>query len=110
MSYTVTEDETPLLTASLDAVSTENQHHLRYLDITVRVGTPKLDNYRVVQGERARFTSGSIIPIDDVGPAINRKLWLDTDRTYHLAARRLIEIKSNKEVQLQQGEDSDDFS
>ncbi len=110
MSYTVTEDETQLLTASLGAVSTENQHHLRYLDITVRVGTPKLDNYRVVQGERARFTSGAIIPIDDVGPAISRKLWLDTDRTYRLAARRLIEIKSNKEVQLQQSEDSDDFS
>jgi TldD protein len=110
MSYTVTDDETQLLTASLGAVSTQNQHHLRYLDITVRVGNAKLDNYRVVQGERARFTSGAIIPIDDVGPAINRKLWLETDRTYRLAARRLIEIKSNQEVQLKQGEDSDDFS
>ncbi len=110
MSYTVTDDETQLLTASQGAISTENQHHLRYLDVTVRVGSAKLDNYRVLKGERARFTSGSVIPLDDVGPAISRKLWLETDRTYRLASRRLIEIKSNQEVQLKQGEDSDDFS
>ena len=110
MSYTVTESETQVLSASLGAIVTENKHHLRSLDITVRVGSPKLDNYRVMKGERVRFTAGSLMPLDDVASSIDRRLWLDTDRTYRLAARRLIEIKSNQEVQVQQGEDSDDFS
>jgi predicted Zn-dependent protease len=88
----------------------QNKRHLRYLDVTVRVGNPKLDNYHVVKGERGRFTSGSVIPLDNVAPAINRRLWLETDRTYRLAARRLIEIKSAQEVQVQPGQDSDDFS
>ena len=110
MSYTVTDDETEVLAASLGAVVNQNKRHLRYLDVTVRVGSPKLDNYHVVKGERARFTSGAVIPLDDVGPAIDRRLWLETDHTYRLAARRLIEIKSNQQVQLQPGQDSDDFS
>ncbi len=110
MSYTVTDDETEVLTASLGAVVNQNQRHLRYLDVTVRVGSPKLDNYHVVKGERARFTSGSIIPLDNVAPSIDRRLWLETDRTYRLAARRLIEIKSNEQVRVQPGEESDDFS
>lgn len=110
MSYTVTDDETEVLTASLGAVVNQNKRELRYLDVTVRVGSPKLDNYHVVKGERARFTSGSVIPLDNVAPAIDRRLWLETDQTYRLAARRLIEIKSNQQVQVQPGQDSDDFS
>ncbi|HLG96025.1 MAG TPA: metallopeptidase TldD-related protein [Bryobacteraceae bacterium] len=110
LSYTVTDDESELLTASLGAVTNESKRHLRYLDVTVRVGSPKLDNYRVVKGERARFTSGAVIPLDNIAPAIDRRLWLETDRTYRLASRRLIEIKSNQEVQIKPGEDSDDFS
>ena len=110
MSYTVTDDETEVLTASLGAVVNRNKRELRYLDVTVRVGSPKLDNYHVVKGERVRFTSGSVIPLDNVAPAIDRRLWLETDQTYRLAARRLIEIKSDQQVQVQPGQDSDDFS
>jgi predicted Zn-dependent protease len=51
-----------------------------------------------------------VFPLDDVPDAIRRKLWLDTDRTYRAAARRLIEIKSNEEVKLKQADDSADFS
>ena len=110
MSYTVTEEQTEILNASLGAVMSHNKREARYLDITVRVGTPQLDNYRVVKGQRARFTSGSVIPLDNVTPAIARRLWLETDRTYRLAAQRLIEIKSDRQVQVQQKDESDDFS
>ncbi len=42
--------------------------------------------------------------------AIRRRVWLDTDRTYKLAARRLIEIKSNQEVKVKDADGSADFS
>lgn len=110
MSYTVTEEQSQAISASLGALENQNKNHLRYLDITVRVGGPKLDNYHVVQGQRGRFTSGAVIPLDDSAPAINRKIWLETDRTYRLAARRLIEITSNQQVKVQNVDGSDDFS
>ena len=110
MAYAVTEVETQSLGASLGLVNSQGKNHVRYLDITIRVGTPQLDNYRVVKGERARFTSGSVIPLDDVPAAITRRIWLETDRTYRLAARRLIEIKSNEQVSVKQENESGDFS
>ena len=110
MAYSVTEAESQVITASIGTLTSRNTGHARYLDITIRVGSPALDNYHMIKGERARFTPGSVFPLDDVPDAIRRKLWLDTDRTYRAAARRLIEIKSNQEVKLKQADDSADFS
>jgi predicted Zn-dependent protease len=110
MAYTVTEEETQIVSASLGTLTSNHTTHLRYLDVTIRVGNSKLDNYHVVNGQRSRFTSGSVIPLDNVPDAIRQKVWLETDRTYRLAARRLIEIKSNAQSKLKQEDDSDDFS
>jgi TldD protein len=110
MSYSVTEEESQVISASIGTITSRNMGHGRYLDITIRVGSPALDNYHIIKGERARFTPGSPFPLDDVPDAIRRRLWLDTDQTYRLASRRLIEIKSNQQVKLQQADDSADFS
>jgi TldD protein len=110
MAYTVTEEDSQVISASLGALTGQRKVHLRYLDVTIRVGNPKLDNYHVVNGQRSRFTSGAILPLDDVPDAIHQKVWLETDRTYRLAARRLIEIKSNAQSKVKQEDDSDDFS
>jgi predicted Zn-dependent protease len=110
MAYAVTEEETQIVSASLGSLNAKRSSHLRYLDVTIRVGDPKLDNYHVVKGQRSRFTSGAVIALDDVPDAIRQKVWLETDRTYRLAARRLIEIKSNAQSKVKQEDDSDDFS
>jgi TldD protein len=110
MDYTVTDEESQSLSATLGTIESHGKEHLRYLDITLRVGTPQLDNYHSVNGARGRFTHGEVVPIDDVPDALRRKLWLDTDRTYKLAARRLIEIKSNQEVKVKDADSSADFS
>ena len=83
---------------------------MRYLDVTLRVGTPQLDNYHQVNGQQGRFTRGDVIPLDDVPDAIRRRVWLETDRTYRLASRRLIEIKSNQETKVKEADSSADFS
>jgi TldD protein len=110
MAYAVTDEEEQGVSARFGTVNGERKNHVRFLDITIRVGTPKLDNYHVVQGERPRFTPGAVIPLDDVPDAIRRRVWLETDRTYRLASRRLIEIKSNEQVKVKQADDSPDFS
>jgi TldD protein len=110
MDYTVTDEQSHSLSAALGTIDSRGTSRRRYLDITLRVGTPQLDNYHLINGQRGRFTRGSILPLDDVPDAIRRKLWLDTDQTYKLAARRLIEIKSNQEVKVKDADSSADFS
>lgn len=110
MGYEVTEQEGQIITASMGSIVSNSKSHNRILDVTVRVGTPQLDNYHVIGGQRMRFTPGTSIPLDDVPNAIRRTVWLATDRTYRLAARRLIEIKSNAQTRLANTDKSDDFS
>jgi TldD protein len=110
MDYTVTDEESQSLSASFGSIDSHSKERLRYLDVTLRVGAAQLDNYHSVNGQRGRFTRGEVIPLDDVPDAIRRRVWLDTDRTYKLAARRLIEIKSNQEVKVKDADSSADFS
>ena len=110
MDYTVTEEESQSLAATLGTIESRSQEHLRYLDVTLRVGAPQLDNYHSLNGQKGRFTRGEVVPLDDSPDAIRRRVWLDTDRTYKLASRRLIEIKSNQEVKVKDADGSADFS
>jgi len=110
MDYTVTDEESQSVTAMMGTLASQGKRHLRVLDITLRVGAPELDNYHQVNGQRGRFTRGDVLPLDDVPDSIRRKVWLDTDRTYRLASRRLIEIKSNQETKVKEADGSADFS
>jgi TldD protein len=110
MDYTVTEAENQSVTAMMGTLTSQGKGRLRFLDITLRVGQPQLDNYHQVNGQRGRFTRGDVLPIDDVPDAIRRRVWQDTDRTYRLASRRLIEIKSNRETKVKEADSSADFA
>ena len=114
LSYEVTETDGRSLTATLGALESENNGVSRDLDTSVRVGSPKLDNYRRVRGtggaSSGRFTSGVTIPFEDNVNSVKRLLWLDTDRAYQSAAERLIRIKTNTQVRVAEADDSDDFS
>jgi len=74
------------------------------------VGSPKLDNYHRVQGNRGQFTSGSLVSFEDNVNSIKRRLWLETDQAYRAAATRLIRINTNTQVRVAAEDDSDDFS
>ncbi len=110
MDYTVTDQETQSLSATFGTIDSRKKDHLRFLDVTLRVGAPQLDNYHSLNGKKGQFTRGEILPLDDVPDAIRRRLWLDTDRTYKLAAPRLIEIKSDQQVKVKDADGSADFS
>jgi len=114
LSYEVTETEGHSLSASLGALESDSNGINRTLDTSVRVGSPKLDNYHRVRGaggaQSGRFTSGMTIPFEDIVNSVKRLLWLDTDRAYQLAAERLIRIKTDTQVRVAEADDSDDFS
>lgn len=110
LSYSVSEQEAGSATASQGALMASSERKSRTLDVTIRVGDSKLDNYHPVRGEFAQFTRGVALALDDSPDAIKRTLWRETDRCYRLAAERLINIKTNKEVKVAEKEQSDDFS
>ena len=110
LAYAVTEQEMHGVSASLGAITSTSKRHQRYLDITIRVGSPQLDNYHQIRGDFAQFTAGVPVALEDSREAIQRRLWAETDRVYRLAAQRLINIRTNKEVKVAVTEDSNDFS
>jgi predicted Zn-dependent protease len=110
LSYEVTEQDYHGITGTLGTIEGTNKGTSRILDVSVRVGTPKLDNYHRVRGERVQFTSGALLTYEDNVNAIKRRLWMDTDRAYRSAAERLIRIKTNTQVKVAEEDDSDDFS
>ena len=110
LSYEVTEQEFRGLSATLGTLEYSNNNKNRVLDTSVRVGSPKLDNYRKVIGERTQFTTGALLSFEDNPNAIKRPVWIETDKAYRAAAERLIRIKTNAEVKVAAFDDSDDFS
>src|SRR5947209_14173377 len=82
MSYEVTETDYQSISASLGAITSSNGGKNRALDVSVRVGSPKLDNYRRIRGDRGQFTAGSVLTYEDNPNAIKQRLWLETDRAY----------------------------
>jgi predicted Zn-dependent protease len=110
LAYEVTSDESHIISCTLGAVVAKSSTTGRYLDVTLRVGSPKLDNYHTIRGDFPRFTSGASIPLDDVAPAIRQRVWLDTDRAYRQASQRLIQIQSGQNLNVKAGDQSDDFS
>jgi predicted Zn-dependent protease len=114
LSYEITESEGHSLSATLGALESDNNGVSRNLDTSVRVGSPKLDNYHRVRStggaSSGRFAAGVPIPFEDNVNSVKRLLWLDTDRAYQLAAERLIRIRTNTQVRVAEADDSDDFS
>jgi predicted Zn-dependent protease len=110
LSYEVTENEYHSVSATLGAIESTNNGKDRVLDVTVRAGSPKLDNYHSIRGNRGQFTSGALLSYEDNANAIKRRLWIDTDRAYRGAAERLIRIKTNTQVKVASEDDSADFS
>ncbi len=110
LSYAITEDESAVVSATMGALARQSASRSRTLDVSVRVGSRQLDNYRSARGERVHFTQGSVFPLDDHPVALRHRMWQDTDRVYRLAAERLIKIKTSTQVKVAAEDGSGDFS
>lgn len=110
LSYEITDQDTHTISATLGVLNGSDAGRSRYLDVTVRVGDPRLDNFRRVRGERVQFTGGAAVPIDNAVAPLRQDLWLETDRVYRASAERLIKIKTNQQVKAADRDTSADFS
>ncbi len=110
MAYEITDLNTHVVGATLGVLSSTSDTHNRYLDVTVRVGDPSMDNYRRARGEQIQFTSAAPVTIEDIPGALKQRMWLETDRVYRAAADRLVRIKTGQQVKAADRDQSADFS
>lgn len=98
------------VTGTLGTLQGSSAGKSRSLDVSIRVGDAKLDNYRQIRGDRPQFAGGIPMPLEDEPNALRRRLWLETDRVFRAAGQRLINIKTNQQVKLEGDDKSGDFS
>ena len=110
MAYEITDLANHTVGATLGVLNNLDSSHNRYLDVTVRVGTPSLDNYRRARGESIHFTGAAPLPIDGETAPMKQMMWLESDRVYREAADRLIRIRTNQQVKAADRDQSNDFS
>ncbi|HYM12508.1 MAG TPA: metallopeptidase TldD-related protein, partial [Bryobacterales bacterium] len=114
ISYSIAEQQTYTLAATLGALTSDTHNHSRLLDITVRVGDYKLDNYHRLRrqgGLGGRFGSGAVtVSLDNDADSLQASLWAQTDRKYRQAAERLTRIKTDRAVKVEEEDSSADFS
>jgi predicted Zn-dependent protease len=110
MSYEVTEQDVRSISGVLGAVTPAAGGKSRALDVSIRVGSPQLDNYHRVRGSSGQVTSGTALTYEDNVNSIKRRLWLETDRAYRAASQRLIQIRTNSQTRVAAADNSADFS
>ncbi len=108
LSYTVYDQDQILIAASYGGILSDSSTRRRSADVTMRVGSPELDNTHG-QSRASGMTSGSL-PLNDDPDAEARVLWELTDRAYRRAAPAYLNVKTNTAVQAEEEDKSPDFS
>lgn len=108
LSYTVYDQNQTVIAASYGGLLSNATLRRRSADVTMRVGTPQLDNTHG-QSRASGMTSGPL-PLNDDEDAEARGLWELTDRAYKRAAPAYLNVKTNTAVQAEEEDKSPDFS
>src|SRR6184192_687858 len=108
LSYTVYDQDFVVLVGAYGSLLTDSAAQRRFADVTMRVGTPELDNTHG-QSRPSGVTSGSL-PLGNDADAIARVLWELTDREYKRAVPSLLSVRTNTAVRAEEEDKSPDFS
>jgi predicted Zn-dependent protease len=113
LAYTVYEEHTAYVAATLGAVTLNKEDRDRNLNIDLRVGDYALDNTHQLRGggPSHAYGSGNIpLALDDHADSIRHALWYHTDVEFKDAVQRLTKIKTNLKVKVEEEDKSEDFS
>jgi TldD protein len=108
LSYTVYDQDQIVIAAAYGGILSNSTTRRRTADVTMRVGTPQLDNTHG-QSRGSGMTSGSL-PLNDDPDAEARVLWELTNRAYKRAAPAYLNVKTNTAVEAEEEDRSPDFS
>lgn len=124
LSYRVADGETYSQSASFGALegqrrgaaqNAQNAGRVRLLDVSVRMGTPELDNTHKVRGGGGWFdfdfgSGGRALPVDDEPFALQVAVWKATDDAYRAASKEILKVRANVAVKAKEEDTAADFS
>jgi predicted Zn-dependent protease len=108
LSYAVSDASSVAIQAQFGALVSSSASHVRFADVQVRLGEPKLDN---THGKhRASAVYSQQLPLTDDREALARSLWLATNTGYSTALDNYLRVKTEAEVRAKEEDTSPDFS
>jgi TldD protein len=108
LSYTVSDQNIVVLVGAYGSLLTDGAAQRRQADVTMRVGSPALDN---THGQsRPSGISSASLPLNDDPDAVARVLWELTDREYKRAAPAYLNVRTNTAVRAEEEDKSPDFT
>jgi predicted Zn-dependent protease len=113
IGYTVYDERTAVVVATLGAVVRDDEGAERNLNIDLRVGDYTLDNTHQLRGGGPSHAQGSgsiALSLDNDADSIRHALWYHTDRVFKQAVKRLTQIATDLKVKVEEEDQSDDFS
>ena len=108
LSYSVADIDSANVVAMNGSVVVSSRDQGRQAEVTMRVGSPALDNTHGTS-RPSGMTSG-ILPLGDDPDATARVLWQITNREYEKAASAFVQVKTKSAVQAEEEDKSPDFS
>jgi predicted Zn-dependent protease len=113
LRYTITHQKRDYFYSSEGALVTDWSAERRLLDLDLRVGSFALDCTHEIRGggyDDSGYEGPVWIPIEDDPDAVKAFLWQETDRRFKSAQERLINVKANQAVKVEEEHEADDFS
>jgi TldD protein len=108
LSYAAYDQNLVILVGAYGSLLTDTIVQRRQADVTMRVGSPALDNTHG-QARGSGMTSGTL-PLGEDQDAMARVLWELTDRGYKKAGPTFLNVKTNTAVRAEEEDKSPDFS
>jgi predicted Zn-dependent protease len=108
ISYEVYDQQSMMISGTYGTIVNSNLGNHRWADVTMRVGTPEMDNTH--NENRDSGISSGPLPLADDRDAIARTLWELTDREYRRASPAYAKVMTNNSVEAAEEDKSPDFS
>ncbi len=108
LSYSVFDQDWMAVAGSHGGIITSLGGRRRSADVSIRVGTPALDNTHN-ENRTSGISSGSL-PLGEDRDAIARALWQLTNREYRQASPAYLNVKTSAAVRTEEEDKSPDFS
>jgi predicted Zn-dependent protease len=108
LSYSVYDQSVSVAIGAQGGLVNSTNARRRSADVTMRIGSPALDNSH--EQSRASAISSGALALDDDRDAIARELWRLTYEEYRKASNAYSNVKTSKDVQAAEEDTSPDFS
>ena len=108
LSYSVHDESMAVALGNQGSLVTSTRFRRRSADVSMRIGTPALDNAHEMNRNSA--ISSATLPLADDRDAVAHELWRLTYEEYRKASSAFLKVKTDAQVHAQEEDTSPDFS